>query len=271
MSPMSRRSILLSFLPLTLLVFRQSPDPNAAHIKEWTERNAQYSAPKITETDSSLEITTNDPRPLDNVLDALVHQHGWHINYEDPLYGKSDILDNTAPSWLKDHPNGPRAYVVKGGAFDAKIPIDGYLPDDPRQILPALVKAYNRSGNPGRFELRPINGDEFDIVPTPTAEDPQKAILDTVMTFDTKDSDSADSNLKAFCDALSRENGQAVEFWRPYPTGTSYFPAEAKIRLHVQNQPARDVLRKMLRQVTSTMSWRLFYDTDLRKFRLMFR
>jgi hypothetical protein len=133
------------------------------------------------------------------------------------------------------------------------------------------VKAYNRSGNPGRFELRPISGDAFDIVPTPTAEDPQKPILDTVMSFDTKDSDSADSNPGAFCDALTRENGQAVEFWRPYATGTSYFPAEARITLHVQNQPRRDVLRNMLRQMTSTMSWRLLYDTDLREFRLMFR
>ena len=181
------------------------------------------------------------------------------------------MVDNTAPSWLRDHPNGPRAYMVKGGAFYAKIPIDGHIPDDPRQILPALVEAYNRSGNPGRFELRPISLDVFDVVPTPAAEDPQKPILDTVMSFDTNESDSADSNLESFCEALSRGSGQAVKFWRPFATGTSYFPADARIRLHVQNQRAREVLRKMLGQVTSTMSWRLFYNTGLRRFLLMFR
>lgn len=45
------------------------------------------------------------------------------------------------------HPNGRRAYGVAGGAFHVKIPIDGYFPDDPMQILPPLIEAYNRSGN----------------------------------------------------------------------------------------------------------------------------
>ena len=100
-SAMSSR-FFLSLVALSLLGFQQSTDPNAAHIKEWTERHAHYlSEPKIEETDSWREITANDPRPLENVLDAFARQHGWHINYEDPLYGKADIVDNTAPSWLK--------------------------------------------------------------------------------------------------------------------------------------------------------------------------
>jgi hypothetical protein len=52
------------------------------------------------------------------------------------------------------------------------------------QILPALVEAYNHSGNPGRFELRSMNHESFDIVPTAAADGPQKPILDTVMSFD---------------------------------------------------------------------------------------
>jgi hypothetical protein len=114
---MLSRSIFLSLLPFGLLLFQQAPDPDAAHIKKWTERHEHYlPQPKTKETDSWLEITANDPRPLDGVLDALGGQHGWHINYEDPLYGESDILDDTAPSWLKEHPTGRRAYAVAGGA-----------------------------------------------------------------------------------------------------------------------------------------------------------
>lgn len=37
-----------------------------------------------------------------------------HISYEDPQYAEADIVDSTAPSWLKDHPNGPRAAVMSG-------------------------------------------------------------------------------------------------------------------------------------------------------------
>jgi hypothetical protein len=73
-------------------------------------------------------------------------------------------VDDTAPSWLQEHPNSPRIYAVASGDFYAKIAVDGYFPDDPMQILPALVEAYNHSGNPGRFELRSMNHESFDIV-----------------------------------------------------------------------------------------------------------
>jgi hypothetical protein len=106
---MGNKFLFLSLLPFCILVFPQTPEQNAEHVKEWTERQAHYlSEPQIRETESWLEITANDPRPLDNLTGALVRQHGWHINYEDPQYAKSDIVDATAPSWLKDHPNGPR-------------------------------------------------------------------------------------------------------------------------------------------------------------------
>ncbi len=196
---MRSRSIFLSLLPLCLLICWQTPEQNSAHVKEWTERRARYLAePKIKETESWLEITANDPRPLDNVLGALEHQHGWHINYEDPRYGKADIVDDTAPSWLQGHPNGSRAYGVAGGAFYVKIAVDGYFPDDPMQILPPLVEAYNRSGNPGRFELRRVNHESVDIVPTAAADGPQTPLLDTVMSFDATDAVSAPVTLRRF-------------------------------------------------------------------------
>jgi hypothetical protein len=84
-------------------------------------------------------------------------------------------VDDTAPSWLQEHPNSPRIYAVASGDFYAKIAVDGYFPDDPMQILPALVEAYNHSGNPGRFELRSMNHESFDIIPTAAADGPQKA------------------------------------------------------------------------------------------------
>ena len=80
-------------------------------------------------------------------------QHGWHINYRDPQYGKSDIVDGTALSWLNEHPKRPPCMSV-----------DWYFPVDPMQILPALVEAYNRLGNPGRFQLHALNCDSFDVV-----------------------------------------------------------------------------------------------------------
>jgi hypothetical protein len=123
-----------------------------------------------------------------------------------------DIVDDTAPTWLEAHPNGPRGYAVAGGAFTARIAIDGYFPDDPMQILPALVEAYNHSGNPGRFELRRVNDRSFDVVPTGAADGRQIPLLDTVMSFDATDADSAAVTLRRFCEELSRQSGQTVVF-----------------------------------------------------------
>jgi hypothetical protein len=151
-SAMGLRSTFFPFLMLCLLTFRLTPQQNAEQIKAWTERHARYmSQPRIEETESLLEITANAPRPLDDVLAALAHQHGWHINYEEPQYGKSDIVDSTAPSWLEQHPNGPRAYGIAGGAFHVKISIDGYFPDDAMQILPHWSKLTIAAAIPAGF------------------------------------------------------------------------------------------------------------------------
>lgn len=70
------------------------------------------------------------------------------------------------------------------------------------------------------------------------------------------------------CEALSRASGEPVEFMDfSVERGTP----EPTISLRVQNQPAREILRGMLRQVSSTTSWHLLYDPDLKTFVLTFR
>lgn len=268
---MDAKSTFLSLFVLWLLPLPQTPEQNAAYVKAWTARHAQYlSQPRIEETEYVLEITANAPRPLDDVLAALAHQHDWHINYEDPKYGKADIVDQTAPSWLEKHPNGPRAYGVAGGAFHVKIPIDGYFPDDPMQILPPLVEAYNRSGNPGRFQLRVVSKTFFDVIPTGASDGPQTPLLDTVMSFDATADVGAYPTFRRFCEELSRKSGHTVVF------GGTGSPSEngllqAHIEQHSVNQPARDILRQMYKQVQSIRCWRLFYDPDSNQFWLRLR
>ena len=258
---MGVKSTFLPLLMLCLIPFLQTPEQNAAHIKAFTERHAQYmSAPRIEETESVLEITANAPRPLDDILAALAHQHGWHINYEEPQFGKSEIVDQTAPSWLEQHPNGPRAYGIAGGAFHVKIAIDGYFPDDPMQILPPLVEAYNRSGNPGRFQLRVVNELAFDIIPTGSSDGPQSPLLDTMMSFDASADVGAYPTLRRFCEELSRKTGHTVVFGGFGPSENRLL--QTHIEQHSVNQPAREILRQMFKQVGLTDCWGLLYDPD---------
>lgn len=245
MRVMYRTPIFPSILSLRLLTFLQTTNQNNDHAKQRAERNARYlSEPKINETESWLEITANDPRPFDSVLDSLVRQHRWHINYEDPRYDKADVLDDTAPSWLREHPDGPRAYSIAGSAFYFKIPVDGYFPEDLTQIIPAMVEAYNRSGNPGRFALRtPPNHEWFDVVPIAAADGPQKPILDTIMSFESSASTRADLSLTEFCEELSRRSGQSVLFFG-FGGIASNLLAQSRIELKSKNQlPAKFSVR----------------------------
>jgi hypothetical protein len=266
---MVRSAMCVFLLPVCLFVFGQTREQNDAHVKEWTERQARYlSEPEIEETENWLTITENSPRPLDDVLTALATRHGWHINYEDPRYGKADLVDSTAASWLEEHPEGRHVHSVAGGAFFVQIPLDGLSPMDPTHIIPAVVDAYNSSGNPGRFELRTTVQGSFDIVPTSAANGPQKPILDTLMNFDTTVTDSAPESLRKFGEELTRASGETVIFMLP-PSANRI--QQAQIQQHSQNQPAREILREMYKQVSSTDRWGLLYDPDTNSFYLQFR
>jgi hypothetical protein len=137
------------------------------------------------------------------------------------------------------------------------------------QVLPALVEEYNRSGNPGRFELRKVN-QQFDIVATAAGDGPQTPLLDTVMSFDATDAVSATITLRRFCEELSRKGGHTVVFGGTGSPSSNRLD-QAHIQQHSLNQPAREIIRHMYEQVGSTDCWRLFYDPDSNKFWLWMR
>jgi hypothetical protein len=168
------------------------------------------------------------------------------------------------------HPDGNRVYALAGGAFNVKIPTDGLFPLNPTQIISAVIKAYNASGNPGRFELRTTNSEWFDVVPTAAGDGPQKPILDTVMSFDTGDTVDATINLRNFCEELSRLSGQSIVLGGTGSPSSNRL-LQSRIELRAQSQPAREILRQMFKQVGSTDSWRLLYDADSNQFVLRFR
>jgi hypothetical protein len=144
---MFRSRVYLPLLPLCPLTIGQTTESTNDHVKAWTQRHAHYADAKTRLTDDahSLEIAVNDPRPLYTALQSLARQYGWHINYEDQRYATVDLVDDTAPSWFLQHPDGNRVHAIAGGAFNVKIPTDGLFPVDP-----SLIHALNweKGGGP---------------------------------------------------------------------------------------------------------------------------
>lgn len=243
------------------------------HVLSRAERLASYMLAQIVETKSSLEIAVNSPRPLDDVLIALAKKYGWRINYEDPRYPHADLVDDTDPSWLERHPDEGHVHVVGGGAFRANISLRVGDRPDAQQVIAAVVRAYNNSGNPGRFELRASNNNDnwLDVVPTAAADGPQKPILDALVGFDATPSRITELSLDVFCDELTFRSRQPIKNWASAERGI--VPEQAiqpHIELHDPDRPAREVLRHMLRDSLTT-SWRIYYNSDTHEFRLLLR
>jgi hypothetical protein len=254
---------------LSFQVPNQTTGQDQGHALSREERIAGYRHAQIVETKSSLEIAVNFPRPLDDVLTALAKKYGWRINYEDPHYKKTDVVEVTAPSWLRQHADGPYAYAVAGGAFSAKISLRAGCRRDPQQVIAAVVKAYNSSGNPGRFEVRVSQDEWFDVVPTAAADGPEKPILDTLVGFDATPPTATEFSLQVFCKELALRSRQPIDY-HDFSPGRMPEQGQPRIEVHDPNRPAREVLRQMLRESLTT-SWSLYYDPDLREFMLLLR
>jgi hypothetical protein len=187
-----------------------------------------------------------------------------------PHYRKTDVVEVTAASWLGRHPEGPYAYAVAGGAFSATIRLREGFRQDPEQVIAAVVKAYNGSGNPGRFEVRASNDKWFDVVPTAAAEGPEKPILDTLVGSDAIPPQASELSLQVFCEELAFRGQWPIKCYDFFGE-RMYLPQQVeqpKIELHPPNRRAREVLRQMLRESLTT-SWGVYYDPDLREFMLL--
>ena len=53
---------------------------------------------QVSETEGTVHVVANSPRPLQQVLDALYKKYGWAVDYEDPrLTSQRDLVDVADP------------------------------------------------------------------------------------------------------------------------------------------------------------------------------
>src|SRR5580692_11569525 len=98
----------------------------------------------ISENAGMIRINANSTRPLVQILDALCQKYGWLVNYEDPQYITPQVLKSESGSNSHSH-------IPDGGSFSVEFPAAAF---DENKTLRLLVDSYNRSNNPGRFDVR---------------------------------------------------------------------------------------------------------------------
>jgi hypothetical protein len=215
----------------------------------------------VTESAGKVQITANSPRPLAQVLDALLQKYKWVVGYEDPQF--------TAQQDLLTAPGVDARLLPNGGSFSVEFPAaaPNAVPDE-EKTLRAIVDAYNQSKNPGRYDLRKAAQGNFYVVGTAAHDEKgaiaaQKPLLDSPVTI-AEEQRSVGETLNLMCQDLSTRTHTAVMI------GVSpRSPLENNVaKIGAKDVVARDLMLQALAKLPKPVYWRLLFDPSSKEYYL---
>jgi hypothetical protein len=238
-------SLIKSSIVLSLMVafqgFSQTTQGSGSYLKQAA----------ISESAGIVHLTANSPRPLLQILDALQQKYGWVVDYEDPQYvSQMDLVDA---------PGGSHSRLPGGGSFSVEFPAGA--PQE-EKILHLVVDSYNRSKNPGRFELRPAAPGVFYVVGI-AAHDEKDAISSQPVLFDLPITVAAGekpitATLDLICQEVTAQSHTAVTIGVSPRALLDHAPA----KVGGTKVAARDLLLQGLMATHHTLYWRLLFDPN---------
>jgi hypothetical protein len=210
----------------------------------------------ITETAGTVRITANSPRPLEQVLDALQRKYGWVINYEDPQYVSAVDVVKAADE---------DAQVPAGGSFTFEFP--GAAPNEER-VLQQLVESYNKSKNPGHFELRHTDDGMFNVVGIAGHGEKgeivqQQAPLDFPLSLANQEQ-SIDGVVNRICAEVSKKSRSNVVL----AISPRKILSQNRVVVGGKKVAARELLAKGLVAAHGKIYWRLLFDPNSKSYYL---
>ncbi|HEY6768517.1 MAG TPA: hypothetical protein VI386_27480 [Candidatus Sulfotelmatobacter sp.] len=209
----------------------------------------EAAAPKA---DAGFHFSVTAPRPLALALDSIRVKYGWLVSYEDPkyLFGKD----------VADAPDVKGSLIPGGAAFSVDVPASGSEPPSEDTLLKAVVDAYNKSGNPGQFEVRKSAEGAVSVVGIAARNEqgavlPQKPLLDLPITVPAAQRTISDT-LEIICKALGKE--------AHIPVTIGITPRNlvdhADVKAGGSMKPARRILAQALGPSRHPLYWRLIFD-----------
>jgi hypothetical protein len=219
-------------------------------------------------------LSVNDARPMGQAVLSLIRSYPVTITYEDPRYEYAgDLRDATRQVSKSRHPE-IRAIVPRGGALQATYDVsqDTGEPVDMAGAIQNIVDANNLARRGGRFQML-RGGDTFHVVPTEVRNSkgrwiPQRSVLDTPITFSSDGERDGFELIEAILQEVSVASGQKIVGGRPNvamvcpsnPLGC----AENKRTVDATNEPARDVLIRLVSSLNARYTWVLYYASPER-------
>jgi hypothetical protein len=215
----------------------------------------------LPQADNTIPITGSGQRPLEQALAALRLKFGWTINYEDPQYRSvKDTMDD---------PRSKGTLILAGTQFSTEIPAPQPPAEAPpkEKSLQLVVDSYNRSANPGRFEV--LKGEtEVSIVGIAARDDKddvslQKPFLDSPVTLPIKERTIVDT-VELVCKQLSDDTHTPVALGVTPRALVDHTNA----KIGGDKVPARQILAQALAASGHPLYWQLLFDPNSKSYLL---
>ena len=230
-------------------------------------------SPNVRGQTYSVVLSVNDPRPMAEAVLSLIRSYPVTITYEDPRYEYAgDLRDMTGQVGKTGQP--PATTIVpKGDVFAATYDVsdDTGQPVDMADAIQKIIDANNAARHGGHFELR-RSGDTFHVVPAEIRDRnghwiPQQSILDVPITFSSGGVRVVFELVEAILKEVSGATGQKIVAGRPTGAFPCSNPCTAYNRtVDATNEPAREVLMRLLRSINPRYTWVLYYGLPGRSY-----
>lgn len=217
------------------------------------EKASYLKQAEVVEKRDTVQIVANSPRPLLQVLDALRQKYGWVVDYEDPQFTSDlDLVKGMGPD---------KQTLPAGGRFVVEFPTRN---PEKEKILQLVVDAYNKSNNPGQYELRRSDQDHLATVGT-QARDAKGQLVHQEPVFDDPitipmGSRSLSATLRLICQVIAEH--------RKIPVTLGVIPRhladDTQVEAGGTKVSARDLLRQSLAVSSHRSYWRLLFDPSFK-------
>jgi len=235
--------LILLFSPCA---FSQTAAPREAYLKDAA----------ISENAGTVRIVANSPRPLEQVLDALQRRYGWVVNYEDPQYvATADYVENAGAEHSR---------IPAGRSFSIEFP-SGAAEE---KILRLVVDAYNKSTNPGHFEVRQLADASFDIVGTEAQDEKGKMFAQQIPLDVSVTLPSEERPINETVDQICQEVTKQLHYDFNLGISPRSFLLRTTAKIGGTNKSAREFLTQSLTATHQRLYWRLLFDPNTKTYLL---
>lgn len=199
-------------------------------------------------------VVATDPRPLASATVAIRREYGWRVDYEDPVYLPSQLVDDSPPGWRAMHPAMKAGGFTPGGtSLRSTYPEDfaGHIASDEQKnnTLNQVLTDFQKSQNPGTFVLKKLNG-RLAVVGVSDG----RAVLDTPVEVKAVNV-SALQALSAIMAQVGQHTGLKA--------GLGEVPLNPLIHCTVNTSydsiPARDAIVDVLQRCHLDLTWEALY------------